>query len=360
MGLRRREGCWHYRFMVGFREYTGNTGLADTERNRKAAEQVANQKQREKIAEAREERVPQTLNFATAAGLFIRYCQDVRYRKKPASAARIKTSFASLVVFFGDRAAAAIDAGQIDLYKQWRVSEHKVKDVTLRHDLHALSLFFQHGIKQHWCSRNWVREVDIPSDIDAVRMNVLTSEQEEKYFAAARRHLDKGGRANLHDLGRLMLNQGLRPEEILGAPKSAVDLERKLLYVNQGKTRAAKRTVNLTEESCTILRSRLQLQGEWLFPSQRHPARHIVKLAGSHDRACEAAGVSFVLYDLRHTFGTRMAAIGTDPFTLASIMGHANLRTIQRYVHPQAAEKLAAQERYEAAQNRGKLKVVKG
>lgn len=39
----------------------------------------------------------------------------------------------------------------------------------------------------------------------------------------------------------------------------------------------------------------------------------------------------------------------TDPFTLAAIMGHANLRTIMRYVHPQQAEEEAAMEAYEAA-----------
>jgi len=68
-----------------------------------------------------------------------------------------------------------------------------------------------------------------------------------------------------------------------------------------------------------------------------------------------------VLYDLRHTFGTRQATEErTDPFTLAAIMGHANLRTIMRYVHPDQEAQKAAMERYAAAQKRRKLQKVAG
>jgi hypothetical protein len=39
--LRSRDGHWHYRFEYKGREYTGNTGLAANERERKSAEKLA-------------------------------------------------------------------------------------------------------------------------------------------------------------------------------------------------------------------------------------------------------------------------------------------------------------------------------
>ncbi|HEX4277467.1 MAG TPA: site-specific integrase [Bryobacteraceae bacterium] len=328
-------------------------------RNRKSAERIAAARHKEiRAQEILEHATSKKLDFATAAGLFIRFCEDVKYRGKASTFRSIKTSFSSLVHFFGDHPVAAVDAGAIDLYKQWRLAEHAVAQVTLRHNLHALSLFFQHGVKQHWCTENWVRKVDIPSDREAVRNNVLSEEQEEKYFVVARKYVDKMGLANLYDVGRLMINQGLRPEEITNGAKSWVDLDQKLYKVGAGKTPAARRTVYLTEESCKILAGRMKLPGEWLFPSQRYPHRHLIKVNKPHDLAVQKSGVSFVLYDLRHTFATRMSAQGTDPLTLASILGHANLRTIQRYVHPQSATQKLAQERYEAAMNRRKFRVV--
>jgi hypothetical protein len=49
----------------------------------------------------------------------------------------------------------------------------------------------------------------------------------------------------------------------------------------------------------------------------------------------------------------------TDPFTLAAIMGHANLRTIMRYVHPDQPQQKQAMERYAAAMRRRKMRRVK-
>jgi integrase len=42
----------------------------------------------------------------------------------------------------------------------------------------------------------------------------------------------------------------------------------------------------------------------------------------------------YVMYDLRHTFATRAANAGMPLATLARILGHANLRSVQRYLHP--------------------------
>jgi site-specific recombinase XerD len=55
-----------------------------------------------------------------------------------------------------------------------------------------------------------------------------------------------------------------------------------------------------------------------------------------------------VLYDLRHTFATRLAQAGIDLATLAAILGHNSIRIVQRYVHPTAEHKKAAMLRYDA------------
>ena len=70
--------------------------------------------------------------------------------------------------------------------------------------------------------------------------------------------------------------------------------------------------------------------------------------------------VSFVPYDLRHTFGSRQATeVKTDPFTLAAIMGHSNLRTIMKYVHPDTSAQKAAMERYAESMRRHRFTRIK-
>jgi integrase len=49
-----------------------------------------------------------------------------------------------------------------------------------------------------------------------------------------------------------------------------------------------------------------------------------------HGAAAKIHGL--VWHDLRATFGTRLGEAGFDAFTIAALMGHANVRTTQRYV----------------------------
>jgi Phage integrase family len=51
------------------------------------------------------------------------------------------------------------------------------------------------------------------------------------------------------------------------------------------------------------------------------------------------------LYDLRHTFLTRLGESGCDVWTLARIAGHSNIKQSSRYVHPSDDAVLGAMER---------------
>ena len=40
MGIRKRGKCWHYRFNVNYKIYSGSTGLEATKRNENAARRI--------------------------------------------------------------------------------------------------------------------------------------------------------------------------------------------------------------------------------------------------------------------------------------------------------------------------------
>lgn len=362
--VRVREGQWHYRFNRNGQEFSGPTGLEGTKRNQKLAERFAFDEKNRIAGTIQKQAIP----FAEAAGEFLRWCADVEYRSKPNTAMRLKTSFASLVDFFGMATVGHIGGAEIESFKAHRIANHGIRDITLRHDLHALSVFFKkYAMKHGLAQMNPVEQVSIPSDREAIREHVITPAEEEKYFAAAGRlhelHRDKGGhpkaQPNLSDLARLMLEQGARPEELLSARREHFVLEAKTLLIAGGKTRASRRILNLTEASLEILERRAALDSPWIFPSDRNPGHHLSKLACTHDRVCRDAGVSFVLYDFRHSFATRHIESGTPVAVVAAILGHSGLRTIHRYVHPSSEAQKQAMQKFEAAQER-KLKKVAG
>jgi len=325
--LREANGKWHWRFQVDGLTYCGKTDLAATKRNRNAALRLEYEARQKVLAGQATSLKVKSMPFSEAAAKFIAWAES-EYREHPATARRLKVSMASCKTFFGEQPVRSITAGHVEDYKAWRRTAHDVRDVTLRHDLHALSKFYGgYAIKQQWARVNPVRDVDIPSDKDATRIQVLTVAEETAYFAAAERY------PNLYDLARIMIRQGMRPEEVMTLEQANIDIEMGTIFIPKGKSDAARRRLYLAPdgEVARILQRRLD-GGQWVFPGKKR-GTHITKLNSSHGKALEAAGLRFVLYDLRHTFATRMAERGMPLATLAAILGHSGLRVIQRYVH---------------------------
>jgi hypothetical protein len=226
---------WHYRFWLDGREYTGNTDLVATERNRNAAARKE-AKARELVLNGRAHELKLEVKpFSDAAAKFLKWA-DGEYRESPKTAIRLRTSFASLGQFFRVTPVSAILPGHVDDFKSWRRTEHEVREVTIRHDLHALSKAFGYWIRHNWARENPVRGVEIPSDKDAVRIHVLTAEEEVIYFDAARRRL------------------------------------------------------KLSVESLRICAKRASLASPWLFPGKL-PGTHLAKLNGPHGRVLDDLAV---------------------------------------------------------------------
>ncbi len=58
------------------------------------------------------------------------------------------------------------------------------------------------------------------------------------------------------------------------------------------------------------------------------------KVSRTFKEACRAAGVRPIrFHDLRHTFGTRLAATGQPIRAIQEFLGHADVKTTQIYMH---------------------------
>jgi integrase len=61
-----------------------------------------------------------------------------------------------------------------------------------------------------------------------------------------------------------------------------------------------------------------------------------------YDRARDAAGLPPLrFYDLRHTYGSLLAAGGVDIISVKSAMGHSQISRTERYLHARPATELA-------------------
>ncbi len=133
---------------------------------------------------------------------------------------------------------------------------------------------------------------------------------------------------------RLLLFTGCRLKEILTATWENVDLEERELWLPESKTGA--RSVMLTTPALGVLASLLETRrGPYVIPGKidgaprnddlRRPWLKILQLAGLEDVR---------LHDLRHTHGSVGGEAGLTAIMIAKLLGHKQISTTERYVHP--------------------------
>ena len=134
------------------------------------------------------------------------------------------------------------------------------------------------------------------------KSSILTYVEQSKYLEAATPFL--------RDVATLMLETGMRPEEVYRITPQNVNLAGGFLFIPFGKTKAARRRVPLTTAARSVLARRMDgLETPYLFPCDTDAARSVPKVNNAHDRAVRDSKVArFRLYDLRHTWATRAAA----------------------------------------------------
>ncbi len=185
-------------------------------------------------------------------------------------------------------------------------------------------------------ARNPVKKVSY-LDEDNEQTRVLNAEEEKPYLLAASQPLQ--------DIATLMLETGMRPEEVHRIRRENVHIEQGCVFNPFGKTKATRRKVPLSEIASAVLSKRLEkANGDFLFPG-RSTDGPIVKVNAAHTATLKRDKVApFRLYDLRHTWATRMAQAGVDLVTVATMLGHSRVEMLMRYPHPTEEHQFAAME----------------
>jgi integrase len=239
-----------------------------------------------------------------------------------------------LIAFLGKLPLDGINTAHVEKFKMVRAE--KVKPASTNRDLAALRYMLNFAIRQGCLTRNAVKGVKFLDEGPGM-MRVVSHEEQKRYL----------NKANplLRDIATLILETGMRPDEVFTLRKENVHLDRRYLSVPKGKTVFARRNIPLTDNALNILKRRMRkAKFGWLFPHRRDPHVPMTTIQKAHEEALKGARLKsrFRLYDLRHTFGSRSAMAGVDLATLKELMGHSNISVTMRYVHPTPEHKQEA------------------
>jgi integrase len=230
----------------------------------------------------------------------------IEHTKHPETYRRYKTSSKALPAHaaFKQKALDQITASLIEDFKAHRARQkgkrtrRLTKPATINRELACLKAMYFHTLKNRHDFKNPVSEVQfLPENNEQDR--VLTFEEQRRYLAAAN--------DTLNDVAQLIVETGMRSEEVYRATVANAHPDEGYLWNPYGKTKAARRKVPLNSTALEIVKRRMKAaEGKYLFPHRYDNDRPVPKMNNAHDLALKKSNVARCrLYDLRHTWATR-------------------------------------------------------
>ena len=262
-----------------------------------------------------------------------------QYQSHPRTYERYRESTKPLLASLEKLRLDAVSMALVEKFKITRSSV--VSPATVNRDLAALRLILNLAIRKEYIAKNPVREVQF-LDEGPGQTRIVSHGEQQRYMAAAS--------PLLRDVATLIVETGMRPEEVFTIRKENAHLTSSYLFIPNGKTRFARRNIQLTDASREILGRRLaESEGPFLFPRRADYNQPLTTVRKLHRAALRTAKINppFRLYDFRHTFGSRTAMAGVDLPTLKELMGHSDISTTMRYVHPTPEHKREAARKLE-------------
>ncbi len=134
-----------------------------------------------------------------------------------------------------------------------------------------------------------------------------------------------------------MVEMGLRPyRELLPMLKSKVDLENRLVHISDSKTDNGIGDMPITAPAYTAFKEQIEQTpgSEYLFPrlTERGSRPYLCSVKKAWSTALRRAGVPyFSLYELRHTFATRLSAGGVADHFVTLMLRQGDAGVFKRY-----------------------------
>jgi integrase len=341
MKIYKRGDVYWYRFMYEGKRIQRSSKLKNANDAGNVARAYRTAMVKEEVGITERKKVP---TFKVALADFLSWSEG-EHRAHPATHARYEVSAVALRKHFADTALDKISPEDVERFKSVRSvqvsprTKRRVMPATVNRELACLKAMFNHVLKSDVPLRNPVSRVKFCVENNE-QTRVLSFEEQATYLSK--------GTEMLRDVATLILETGMRPEEVYRLHRDNVHLENGFLKILFGKTKAARRRVHLSATARAVLARRMASNETYLFPCETDGSRPVPKVNNAHDRAVKDSKVApFRLYDLRHTWATRAAMSGIDLVTLAAMLGHSRIQMVLRYAHPTQAHQHQAMERLE-------------
>jgi len=187
------------------------------------------------------------------------------------------------------------------------------------------------AIKQKWLAANPCNAVEFP-------VSVSHSTRKPHYMATSEQaKIEFNAPGYLRNAIVTLVEMGFRPyKELLPMKKSEVDFENQVIHIPDSKTENGIADMPMTEFAHQAFKAQIEATPgfEYLFPTPSKKAKkpYITAIRKAWAQTLRRAGVPyFPIYHLRHTFATRLSAVGVADHFVTQMLRQGDSKVFKRY-----------------------------
>ncbi len=207
----------------------------------------------------------------------------------------------------------------------------RLKPATVHQELRILRRILNVAVKKRRLAVNPCSGVEFPVPLAGTtrKPHYLTASEQVRLEAFAAPYL--------RNIIVIMVEMGLRPyRELIPMRKQQIDLQNGIVHLPGSKTVNGIADMPMTDRVRAAFVSQMKQSGDsdYLFPSQQMGSSkpHITRVTKLWDRTLQRAGLPhFSLYELRHTFATRLSAGGVADHFVTQMLRQGDSQVFKRY-----------------------------
>lgn len=320
------------------REVVSIEGVDPSKINREDAKKALSIRKAE-IAQGKFE-IEQTSKSVFFEKLLKQYLEYSQSNKRPQSYERDITSSKHLNRYFNGKKIQQITNWQVEKYKSSRQKEAMKNgklpaQATINRELAMIKHMFNKAVDWNMISNNPIAKVKLFPE-KPKQLRVITEKEFKELYNEASEFLQP--------ILMIAVHTGLRRSEILNLKSSDINLKERYILVRESKNGEI-RHVPINSLLMKTLKSVINnTDSEYLFVG---PTGEPVKsVKQGFWAALRRSGIPHIrFHDLRHSFGSNLSMAGVDIATIQELMGHKDISTTKRYLHPSPKHKKEAVER---------------
>lgn len=239
---------------------------------------------------------------------------------------------ANLIPYFGTYELTKIDTLLIEQFITKRL-EDGVKKSTINRYLACLRKMFNKAVDWNYIAVSPFRGIKLFSEREFKRDRVLSHEEEKRLYQVAAPHLKP--------ILVCALMTAMRTSEILGLRWENVNLERRQIIIKAESCKSGKPRIIPINSTLFAELGKLKNMNNgvsrhvFLYrDTKTGKLRPVKSVRKAFNMACKRGNIKDLkFHDLRHTASTRLIDKGANPVAVQRILGHANLKTTEIYLH---------------------------